>query len=243
VARHTDGMHGPDGRHSLRMSVRRGSDRVLSPFGHAVQVITLTATVVCAGSKPPAASPSPVVSAEPLPAMFDMGEIPDRPHLDWSNRTRAVIRRDTVTGQYVGVTVHDSAPGDSVSPDTNDSRLYYRAGLYAHGINPSLASAAFYWASRLDPGWADPYFARWYTLRSAPYTYTFRFSSHRDAAARTIMDPRAPFVIPDSVWMRIVGAGWVLSGGERAGPGDHCRGGGVRPDLGGGSSAVTARGV
>jgi hypothetical protein len=165
---------------------------MLSPFGRVVLATTLATAVACAGSTPPAAAPSPVASTEPLPAMFDIGAVPDRPHLEWPNRTRTVVRRDTVTGQYVAVTVHDSAPGDSVAPDTNDSRLYYKAGLYAHGINPSLASAAFYWASRLDPGWADPYFARWYTLRSAPYAYTFRFSSHRDAGGRTIMDPRAP---------------------------------------------------
>ena len=176
---------------------------MLSPFGRLVQVITLAAAVACAGSTPPAAPPSPVPSTETLPAMFDMAAIPDRPHLEWPNRTRTVIRRDTVTGQYVAVTTHDSVPGDSVSPDTNDSRLYYRAGVSAHGINPSLASAAFYWASRLDPGWADPYFARWYTLRSAPYTYALRFGSHRNAAGKTITDLRAPPVIPDSVWMRI----------------------------------------
>lgn len=51
--------------------------------------------------------------------------------------------------------------------DSNDAREYYDVGMASVDTNHALASAAFYWASRLDPAWADPYFARWYVLRRA----------------------------------------------------------------------------
>jgi tetratricopeptide (TPR) repeat protein len=51
-----------------------------------------------------------------------------------------------------------------VSVDTNDAQMYYAAGVASHATNPVGAAAAFYWASRIDPSWAEPYFARWYVL-------------------------------------------------------------------------------
>jgi thioredoxin-like negative regulator of GroEL len=95
--------------------------------------------------------------------------------------------------------VQDTVPEDSIRPDTNDSRAYYSAGLAARGFNPALASAAFYWASRLDPGWADPYFARWYTLRRAPYILPYIQRVRRDPKD----GPPQPVGVPDSVWVRI----------------------------------------
>jgi tetratricopeptide (TPR) repeat protein len=209
-ARHIDRSHRRDVLHSWRIAARVGNDRAPSPAGRMLRVIALVAATACAGGSPPAPPPSPA-SAGPLPAMFDMGAVPDRPRLSWPNRTRTVIRRDSVAGKYFVVTVHDTVPGDSVPPDTNDSRVYYSAGVAARGLDPSLASADFYWASRLDPGWADPYFARWYTLRRGPYILAFRLVSRRGtvaghsggAAADRPADSRRPRVIPDSIWLRV----------------------------------------
>ena len=51
--------------------------------------------------------------------------------------------------------------------DSNDAREYYDVGLASIDTNQALASAAFYWASRLDPAWAEPYYDRWYILHRA----------------------------------------------------------------------------
>jgi tetratricopeptide (TPR) repeat protein len=51
--------------------------------------------------------------------------------------------------------------------DSNDAHEYYDVGMASIDTNQSLAAAAFFWASRLDPSWAEPYFARWYVLRRA----------------------------------------------------------------------------
>jgi tetratricopeptide (TPR) repeat protein len=77
----------------------------------------------------------------PLPAMFDLSRVPDRPLL--------VYR----------------AAGAALPPDTNDASTYYAAGVASLSADPAGASAAFYWASRLNPSWAEPYFARWYVLQ------------------------------------------------------------------------------
>jgi tetratricopeptide (TPR) repeat protein len=73
--------------------------------------------------------------------MFDLSRVPDRPQL--------VYR----------------ATGAALPPDTNDASLYYAAGVASLSADPAGASAAFYWASRLNPSWAEPYFARWYVLQ------------------------------------------------------------------------------
>ena len=58
------------------------------------------------------------------------------------------------------------ALGFGRAPDTNDAGTYYRAALSEMWFYPARASAALYWASQLNPGWADPYFARWFVLRN-----------------------------------------------------------------------------
>lgn len=88
--------------------------------------------------------------------MYDLSRVPERPPLVPRGPRR-------------------SSPGDSVgaallgleadTPDTNDANVYYNAGMGALHWDPAGASAAFYWASQLNPGWADPYFARWFVLR------------------------------------------------------------------------------
>ena len=49
--------------------------------------------------------------------------------------------------------------------DTNDPLAYYRLGDSLRYQRPGVADRAFYWASRLDPTFADAYFARWRLLR------------------------------------------------------------------------------
>ncbi|HEX6746647.1 MAG TPA: tetratricopeptide repeat protein [Longimicrobium sp.] len=44
--------------------------------------------------------------------------------------------------------------------DTNDASAYYRFGLDRLSAEPRQAADAFWWASRLDPHWADPLYAR-----------------------------------------------------------------------------------
>ncbi len=44
--------------------------------------------------------------------------------------------------------------------DTNDASAYYRLGLDRLSAEPRQAAGAFWWASRLDPHWADPLYAR-----------------------------------------------------------------------------------
>ncbi|HET7457501.1 MAG TPA: tetratricopeptide repeat protein [Gemmatimonadaceae bacterium] len=51
-------------------------------------------------------------------------------------------------------------PKFQVVRDTNSAGAYYYHGLSVIDRNPQEAADAFYWASRLDPDWADPYFAR-----------------------------------------------------------------------------------
>ena len=51
--------------------------------------------------------------------------------------------------------------------DTNSAQAYYRHGLDKVQKRPREAADAFYWASRLAPGWADPLYARWAALHLA----------------------------------------------------------------------------
>ena len=49
--------------------------------------------------------------------------------------------------------------------DTNDPLAYYRLGDSLRYRRPGVADRAFYWATRLDPTFAEAYFARWRLLR------------------------------------------------------------------------------
>jgi tetratricopeptide (TPR) repeat protein len=48
--------------------------------------------------------------------------------------------------------------------DTNSAQAYYQLGMEKAQKRPHEAADAFYWASRLAPGWADPLYARWAAL-------------------------------------------------------------------------------
>ena len=47
-------------------------------------------------------------------------------------------------------------PKFTVVRDTNSAGAYYYHGLSVLDRDPQQAADAFYWASRLDPEWADP---------------------------------------------------------------------------------------
>ena len=56
-------------------------------------------------------------------------------------------------------------PRLSDTADTNDPLAYYRLGDSLRYQRPGVADRAFYWATRLDPTFAEAYFARWRLLR------------------------------------------------------------------------------
>ena len=51
-----------------------------------------------------------------------------------------------------------------VDGDRNDPKAYYKLGVKMLDHSPTEAADAFYWAMRLDPGWADAYYGRWAAL-------------------------------------------------------------------------------
>jgi tetratricopeptide (TPR) repeat protein len=54
--------------------------------------------------------------------------------------------------------------------DTNDAQAYFESGLRTFRENPGAAADAFYWAARLNPGWADPLYARRVAVLSSRQT-------------------------------------------------------------------------
>src|SRR5690348_18430900 len=61
------------------------------------------------------------------------------------------------------VDAQDRAPDRprlETSADTNDAYAYYNLGLAKLDRDPDKAADAFYWAARLNPGWAEAYYAR-----------------------------------------------------------------------------------
>lgn len=51
-------------------------------------------------------------------------------------------------------------PALAAGADTNDAGAYYQHGLDRLVKMPSEADDAFYWASRISPNWAEPFYAR-----------------------------------------------------------------------------------
>jgi tetratricopeptide (TPR) repeat protein len=51
-------------------------------------------------------------------------------------------------------------PRFQVARDSNSAASYYYHGMQVLGKNPAEAADAFWWASRLEPEWADPVYAR-----------------------------------------------------------------------------------
>jgi tetratricopeptide (TPR) repeat protein len=78
--------------------------------------------------------------------------------------------------------------------DSNDAHQYYDVGMASVDTNQPLAAAAFFWASRLDPSWAEPYFARWYVLRRAEPRATSDSVRNLVDSLRDVALMRDPFV-------------------------------------------------
>jgi hypothetical protein len=76
--------------------------------------------------------------------------------------------------------------------DTNSASAYFFYGTSALPNYPERAAAAFYWASRLDPYWADPLYGRYVALLLAQPTrvltayLTNRESLRKDQVMRGI---------------------------------------------------------
>jgi thioredoxin-like negative regulator of GroEL len=74
-------------------------------------------------------------------------------------------------------------PRLAAGADTNDARAYYDHGLAKIERDPAEAADAFYWATRINPGVADAYYAR----RSALLlTDRIRFERYMDDDRRTL---------------------------------------------------------
>jgi tetratricopeptide (TPR) repeat protein len=58
--------------------------------------------------------------------------------------------------------LHDTParPALFASADTNSANAYYLHGVQTLARDPNTAAAAFYWAERLQPGWADALYGR-----------------------------------------------------------------------------------
>lgn len=59
--------------------------------------------------------------------------------------------------------------------DTNHAGTYYRHGLRVLERRADEAADAFYWATRLDPGWAQPFYARRIALLMAEPHFLVRY--------------------------------------------------------------------
>ncbi|MGH7568993.1 MAG: hypothetical protein ACREL9_08505 [Gemmatimonadales bacterium] len=88
--------------------------------------------------------------------------------------------------------------------DTNHAPTYYGYGLEVIETKPDEAAAAFYWATRLDPSWAQPLYARRIALLLSDRSLLFRYIRRPESPeARSVdsLELRArmlnPFVIRD----------------------------------------------
>ena len=79
-------------------------------------------------------------------------------------------------------------PRLAAAADTNDPRAYYDFAVDQLGNDPQKAADALYWASRIDPTWADPYFARRVALLLVDPT---RFMRYTAGDRRALQDARA----------------------------------------------------
>lgn len=120
--------------------------------------------------------------------------------LDSAARQRGPLWRSL---HYPIANLHGPYPrpvlGDS-SADPNDAVAYYRLGDSVRHVFPGLADQAFYWALRLDPTFADAYFARWTLLRQQ-----FPWRTMPDGSIRRLfaLEPNAAFATDSLVRMAL----------------------------------------
>jgi tetratricopeptide (TPR) repeat protein len=111
-----------------------------------------TCALGCGPTTPPARPPRPLVTH--LDSALD--SIARTNGAEWRALHYPSARLE---GPYPRPPLADS------TADPNDALSYYRLGDSVRGVLPGLADRAFYWALRLDPTFADAYFARWTLLR------------------------------------------------------------------------------
>jgi Tfp pilus assembly protein PilF len=95
--------------------------------------------------------------------------------------------------------VHEVPPRPTLfaSADTNSANAYYLHGVQRLESAPREAAAAFYWAERLNPGWADALFARHVALLLAEPVRLIDYMSGRSYELR-----KADVVAMDSLVLR-----------------------------------------
>jgi tetratricopeptide (TPR) repeat protein len=95
--------------------------------------------------------------------------------------------------------VHDVPPRPTLfaAADTNSANAYYLHGVQRLESAPREAAAAFYWAERLNPGWADALFARHVALLLAEPFRLIDYMSGRSYELR-----KADVVAMDSLVLR-----------------------------------------
>ena len=81
----------------------------------------------------------------------------------------AALACGAATAPALAQRVHDvpARPALFAGADTNSAGAYYLAGLQSLDRDARRAAAAFYWAERLNPGWADALYARHVALLMA----------------------------------------------------------------------------
>ena len=75
-------------------------------------------------------------------------------------------------------------PALPAGADSNDARAWYRLGLSRLEGDPRQAADAFGWASRLDPHWADPLYARRVALLMSNRSLLLGYYSGTESAWR-----------------------------------------------------------
>ena len=81
--------------------------------------------------------------------------------------------------------------------DTNSAAAYHFLGTAILEKDPAKAAEAFYWASRLDPTWADPLYARRIALHMRDRRHLIRYVGGDPA---TLLDPETRRI--DSLMLR-----------------------------------------
>ncbi|HEY9227036.1 MAG TPA: tetratricopeptide repeat protein, partial [Gemmatimonadaceae bacterium] len=72
--------------------------------------------------------------------------------------------------------------------DTNDAHAYYGFAIERLTKEPQKAADALYWATRLDPNWADAFYARWVAMMLTDVT---RYQLYSSGDRRTVAEVRA----------------------------------------------------
>ena len=72
----------------------------------------------------------------------------------------ALVVAPPLTAQNAGQKAEPARPRLAAGADTNDANAYYQLGLDVLERSPTKAADAFYWAARINPAWAEPFYAR-----------------------------------------------------------------------------------